>query len=121
MASISPLGNGLFKGTSNPDAGFEWISYWAGKKAQVDFLQATGYWPTATGAANDPFIKNTAGFRTAEATLKTGWTAYTFPGVENWEINTILPNVQKALNETITPEQAARNIWTELRDITDTK
>jgi hypothetical protein len=53
--------------------------------------------------------------------LKTGWTAYTFPGVENWEINTILPNVQKALNETITPEQAARNIWTELRDITDTK
>ena len=121
MGSVSPLGNGLFKGTTNPDAGFEWISYWAGKKAQVDFLQATGYWPTATGASNDPFIKNTAGFRTAEAALKTGWTAYTFPGVENWEINTILPNVQKALNETITPEQAARNIWTELRDITDTK
>jgi multiple sugar transport system substrate-binding protein len=121
MASVSPLGNGLFKGTSNPDAGFEWISYWGSKKAQVDFLQATGYWPTATGAANDPFIKNTAGFRTAESVLKTGWTAYTFPGVENWEINTILPNVQKALNETITPEQAARIIWTELRDITDTK
>lgn len=121
MGNVSPLGNGLFKGTSNPDAGFDWITYWGGKKAQVDFLQATGYWPTATGASNDPFIKNTPGFRTAENILKTGWTAYTFPGVENWEINTILPNFQKALNEQITPEQAARIIWTELRDITDTK
>ncbi|MCX6425713.1 MAG: extracellular solute-binding protein [Actinobacteria bacterium] len=121
MTNISPLGNGLFKGTTNPDAGFEWITYWSSKKAQVDFLQATGYWPTATGASSDPFIKNTPAFRTAENALKIGWTSYTFPGVENWEINTILPNVQKALNETITPEQAARNIWTELRDITDTK
>ncbi|NDF02133.1 MAG: extracellular solute-binding protein [Actinobacteria bacterium] len=121
MTNVSPLGNGLFKGTTNPDAGFEWITYWASKKAQVDFLQATGYWPTATGASADPFIKNTPAFRTAENALKIGWTSYTFPGVENWEINTILPNVQKALNETITPEQAARNIWTELRDITDTK
>jgi len=121
MTNISPLGNGLFKGTTNPDAGFEWISYWSSKKAQIDFLQATGYWPTATGATADPFIKNTPAFRTAENALKIGWTSYTFPGLENWEINTILPNVQKALNETITPEQAARNIWTELRDITDTK
>jgi len=121
MTNFSPLGNGLFKGTSNPDAGFEWISYWASKKAQVDFLQSTGYWPTATGASADPFIKNTPAFRVAENGLKIGWTSYTFPGLENWEINTILPNVQKALNETITPEQAARNIWTQLRDITDTK
>jgi ABC-type glycerol-3-phosphate transport system substrate-binding protein len=72
-------------------------------------------------SSKDDFVTANPQYKVALAGLDNYWTAYTFPGVENWEINTILPNVQKALNETITPEQAARNIWTELRDITDTK
>ena len=60
-------------------------------------------------------------YKVALAGLDNYWTADTFPGVENWQINTCLVEFQKALTGKQTPEQAARAIWTELRDITGVK
>ena len=121
MGSISPLGNGIFKGSSNPDAAWTFATYWGDTKAQVDFLKATGYYGTSKEAAKDDFVVQNPQYKVALAGLDNYWTAYTFPGVENWQINTCLVEFQKALTGKQTPEQAARAIWTELRDITGTK
>ncbi len=120
VGAISPLGNGIFKGSSNPDAAWTFATYWGDTKAQVEFLKATGYYGTSKEAAKDDFVVKNPQYKVALAGLDNYWTAYTFPGVENWQINTCLVEFQKALTGKQTPEQAARAIWTELRDITGT-
>jgi len=117
MCFTSPLGNGMFKGAANPDAAFEWMSYWGSAEAQVEFLKVTGYFPTSKAAAKNSFIVNTPQFKPALAGLESGFPDYTFMGYDNWKANICLPELQKALNGSQTAEKAARNIWREFRTI----
>lgn len=115
MCYTSPLGNGLFKGTKNPDAAWDWITYWGSADAQVDFLKVTGYFPTSKAAAKNSFITGTPQFKPAIAALDNGFADYTFLGYDNWKANVCLPELQKALNGQQTAEAAARTIWRSFR------
>jgi multiple sugar transport system substrate-binding protein len=114
MGSKSPLGNGLFKSTQNPDAAFEWVSFIGSAAPQVDFLKATGYFPASAAAVKDPFISKTPQYDVAVQGLKTLDFDYTFPGYSNWMNLTCLPEFQKALTGSQSAEAAARKIYDEL-------
>ncbi len=114
MGFQSPLANGLFKSTQNPDAAFEWVSFIGGAPAQVEFLKATGYFPTSAAAAKEAFIAATPQYDVAVKGLKTLDTGYTFPGYTNWQNLTCLPQFQKALIGAQSAEESARNIFDEL-------
>jgi multiple sugar transport system substrate-binding protein len=111
---ISPLGNGVFKGTKNPDGAFEFLSYWGSAGPQVDFLKATGYFPTASSASKNAFISGTPQYSVASAGLKNYYSEYTFPNYSAWVANTCLPELQKALNGSQKTETSAKNIYDEL-------
>ncbi len=119
MGFTSPLGNGLFKSTQNPDAAFEWISFIGGAPAQVEFLKSTGYFPTSAAAAKEAFIAATPQFGVALDGLKTLDTGYTFPGFTNWQNLTCLPEFQKALIGAQSAEVSARKIFDELGRVCD--
>lgn len=106
----SPLANGVFQHTKNPDAAFEYISFLGSPAAQTLFLKETGYFPTSTDAAKDKFISDNRQFDTAVASLSTLPKAYTFPGFTSWQNLTCLPEFQKCLTGTQTPEGAAKVI-----------
>jgi multiple sugar transport system substrate-binding protein len=110
MGFTSPLANGLFKEAKNPNAGFEYISYLGGGKAQADFLKATGYFPTSTDAAKEKFISDERQYDTAVTSLGTLSVGYRFPGFSAWVDLTCLPEFQKCLVGSQTPEGAAKVI-----------
>lgn len=110
----TPCSNALYKGTKNPDAAFEFLSYWGSPRAQVDFLKATGYFPTATSAAKDVHVLATPQYKAAFDGLKNGYNEYTFPNYTAWKMNSCLPEFQKALNGSQKIETSARNIYNEL-------
>ena len=117
----SPLGNGIFKGSSNPDGAWDFITYWGDTKAQLAFLKATGYFGAAKPVFKDAAVTGQPAYAPALQGLQENWNDYTFPGYDNWMTNTCLPEFQKAAGGKQTPEQAARAIWTELREVTGTK
>jgi multiple sugar transport system substrate-binding protein len=110
FGSQSPLANGVFQHGKNPDAAFEYVSYLGSAAPQSAFLQATGYFPTSTEAAKEKFIADNRQFDTAIAGLKTLPLAYRFPGLTAWRDLTCLPEFQKCLIGTQTPEGAAKVI-----------
>ena len=115
MGSFSPLSNGVFKGAKNPDAGFEFVSYWGSAPAQGAFLSATGYIPTATKAIDDPFVKANSQFKVAFDAVAGGYfSGYTFPGYDTFTANTCLPELQKSLNGSQKIDVSAKKIFDEL-------
>ena len=110
----SPLANGVFQHTKNPDAAFEYASFLGSASAQTIFLKATGYFPTSTEASKDKFISDNRQFDTAIAGLGTLPKTYTFPGLTAWRDLTCLPEFQKCLVGTQTPEGAAKRIVDQL-------
>jgi multiple sugar transport system substrate-binding protein len=110
----SPLANAMFKGAKNPDGAFEFLSYWGSAPAQVEFLKATGYFPTASSASQDVYVQATPQYKAAFDALKNGYIEYTFPGYDVWTANTCLPELQKALNGSQKIDTSARNIYNEL-------
>jgi multiple sugar transport system substrate-binding protein len=111
----APLANGVFQHTKNPDAAFEYASFLGTPAAQTIFLKATGYFPTSTDAAKDQFIADNRQFDTAVASLGTLPKTYTFPGLTAWRDLTCLPEFQKCLVGTQTPEGAAKVIVDKLK------
>ncbi len=105
-----PLANGVFQHAKNPDAAFEYCSFLGGAAAQTIFLKATGYFPTSSDASKDKFIADNRQFDTAIAGLGTLSQTYTFPGLTAWRDLTCLPEFQKCLIGTQTPEGAAKII-----------
>jgi multiple sugar transport system substrate-binding protein len=106
----APLANGVFQHTKNPDAAFEYASFLGSPAAQTVFLKGTGYFPTSTAAASDKFIADNRQFDTAIAGLASLPKTYTFPGLTAWRDLTCLPEFQKCLVGTQTPEGAAKII-----------
>jgi ABC-type glycerol-3-phosphate transport system substrate-binding protein len=112
-----PLANGLFKHAKNPDAAFEYVSFLGGAAAQTVFLQETGYFPLSTEAKSDKFITDNRQFDTAISGLGTLFSTYTFPGLTAWRDLTCLPEFQKCLVGTQTPEGAAKVIVDKLNAV----
>jgi multiple sugar transport system substrate-binding protein len=110
MGFQAPCANGVFKHAKNPDAAFEYVSFLGSPTAQTTFLKGTGYFPTSTEAAKDKFISDNRQFDTAIAGLGTLPKTYTFPGLTAWRDLTCLPEFQKCLTGTQTPEKAAKVI-----------
>jgi multiple sugar transport system substrate-binding protein len=115
MGFTAPLGNGLFKDAKNPDAAFEYVSFLGSAAPQSEFLQATGYFPTSTEAAKEKFISEQRQYDSAIQSLSTLSTGYTFPGLTAWRDLTCLPEFQKCLTGSQTPEGAARVIVDKLQ------
>lgn len=114
MGFQAPLGNGVFKSAKNPDAAFEYVAFLGSAKPQADFLKATGYFPTSTEAAAEKFIADERQYDTAVASLGTLSLGYTFPGLTAWRDLTCLPEFQKCLVGSQTPEGAAKKIVDQL-------
>jgi multiple sugar transport system substrate-binding protein len=111
----APLANGVFLHAKNPDAAFEYASFLGSPAAQTIFLKATGYFPTSTDASKDKFIADNRQFDTAVASLGTLPKTYTFPGLTAWRDLTCLPEFQKCLVGSQTPEGAAKVIVDKLK------
>ena len=107
---VAPLANGVFQHVKNPDAAFEYVAFLGGASAQTTFLKATGYFPTSADAKSETFISDNRQFDTAIASLTTLDKQYTFPGYTSWQLLTVLPEFQKCLVGTQTPEGAAKAI-----------
>ena len=117
FGSQAPLANGVFQHTKNPDAAFEYISFLGSPDAQTLFLKASGYFPTSSDATNDKFISENRQFDTAIEGLKTLPKPYIFPGLTAWRDLTCLPEFQKCLTGTQTPEGAAKVIVDKLNTV----
>jgi multiple sugar transport system substrate-binding protein len=113
----APLANGVFKHAKNPDAAFEYVSFLGGPTAQTTFLKGTGYFPTSTEAAKDKFIADNRQFDSAVSGLGTLPRTYTFPGLTAWRDLTCLPEFQKCLTGSQTPEKAAKVIVDKLNAV----
>jgi multiple sugar transport system substrate-binding protein len=110
MGFQAPLANGVFQHTKNPDAAFEYVSFLGSAAPQAQFLQETGYFPTSTAAAKEKFIADERQYDTAIAGLASLSKTYTFPGLTAWRDLTCLPEFQKCLTGSQTPEGAAKVI-----------
>jgi multiple sugar transport system substrate-binding protein len=108
MGFKAPLAHGVFKHAKNPDAGFEFAAYLGSAAPQVQWMQETGYFPTSAAAASEKFISDNRQFDTAIASLTSLPYTYTFPGLTAWRDLTCLPEFQKCLIGTQTPEGAAK-------------
>ena len=117
MGCQAPLANGVFQHTKNPDAAFEYVSFLGSPAAQTTFLKGTGYFPTSSEASKDSFIASNRQFDTAIASLGTLSKTYTFPGLTAWRDLTCLPEFQKCLTGSQTPEGAAKVIVDKLNTV----
>ena len=117
MGFQAPLANGVFQHTKNADAAFEYVSFLGSPAAQTTFLKGTGYFPTSTDASKDSFIATNRQFDTAIDGLGTLSKTYTFPGLTAWRDLTCLPEFQKCLTGSQTPEGAAKVIVDKLNTV----
>lgn len=115
---VMPGSNGIMKTSDNADAAFAWLSYWATAKPQIDFLKATGYWPTAKDALDDPFIASDPLYETAKKAVSIGVTPTFFRGFQGWQDTVVLLQTQNVLVGRATPQQAAKEIIDQLKTIT---
>lgn len=117
MGFQAPLANGVFQHTKNADAAFEYVSFLGSPAAQTTFLKGTGYFPTSTDASKDSFIATNRQFDTAIDGLGSLSKTYTFPGLTAWRDLTCLPEFQKCLTGSQTPEGAAKVIVDKLNAV----
>jgi multiple sugar transport system substrate-binding protein len=114
---IMPGGNGLMTSTDNPDAAFAWLTHWASPQPQLDFLKATGYWPTATAAQQDPFVTGNPLYEAATQAVAIGATPSFFRGFQGWMDTVVLVETQNVLVGRKPVEEAARVMVDSLNSI----
>lgn len=114
---ILPGGNGLMTSTANPDAAFAWLTHWASPQPQLDFLRATGYWPTATAAQQDPFVTSNPLYEAATQAISIGATPTFFRGFQGWSDTVVLVETQNVLVGRKSAEEAAGVMVDSLRSI----
>lgn len=106
---VSALYNGLFR-EDNVDAGWEWLIHWGDAKAQLDFLDFTGYFPPSAEAQGDVRITGNPIYQAAADAAAVGISNTKFIGKSGWESQVVLPVVQKILTGQATVEQGADEI-----------
>jgi multiple sugar transport system substrate-binding protein len=117
MTAVTPAGpannytrvsyayNGVMS-EAQPDAAWDWVSYWGETDPEVAMLEETGYFPASKTAANDPRIGGNPIYQAAVATLDIGQPPPSFVGSNHWREDVVLPALQGVLIGSISVEQA---------------
>ena len=98
-------------------AAFAWLTHWASPQPQLDFLKATGYWPTATAAQKDPFVLDNPLYEAATEAVSIGGTPMFFRGFQGWMDTVVLVEAQNVLVGRKSVEEAAGVMVDSLRSI----
>ncbi|WP_323765831.1 sugar ABC transporter substrate-binding protein [Marinovum sp.] len=98
----------------NADTAWEWLKFWGEPDVAVAFLDATGYFPASTAAANDERIVSNPIYAPAVETLGFGVPHPSFPGYAGWSENVALAAFQQILIGSATAEQAVDEMIAEL-------
>lgn len=105
IARVSYLYNGLMS-DRQMDPSWEWIAEWGNVDAAIAMLQATGYFPATSEVATDERITSNDLYQAAVKSLEIGTPLPKIVGMAGWMRNSMLPEFQKVLVGTATPEQA---------------
>ncbi|MDB2407181.1 extracellular solute-binding protein [Jannaschia sp.] len=98
--------NNVITDPTNMDAAWEWLKFWGEPDVAVAFLDATGYFPASSAAAQDERIVNNPIYAPAVETLGFGVPHPSFPGYAGWSENVALSAFQQILIGSRTAEQA---------------
>ncbi len=105
IARVSYLYNGIMSDRNLEDS-WSWIAHWGQVDAAIAMLQATGYFPATTEVADDARITSNDLYRAAIDSLAIGTPMPKVVGLSGWMRNSMLPEFQKVLVGSATPEQA---------------
>ncbi|WP_421724670.1 extracellular solute-binding protein [Bauldia sp.] len=118
IARVAYLYNGIMSDRHTDDS-WSWIAHWGEPDAAITMLEATGYFPASSAVANDERITSNPLYSAAIETLRIGTPLPKIVGMAGWMRNSMLPEFQKVLVGTATPEQAvdamARTMEREVR------
>ena len=99
----------LYNGIMNPrleDDGWQWIAHWGDVDAAITMLEATGYFPATSEVADDPRITSNPMYEAAVQSLAIGVPLPKIVGLAGWMRTSMLPEFQRVLVGTATPEEA---------------
>jgi multiple sugar transport system substrate-binding protein len=113
VEGVSPLYNGMCK-EDNGDTSWAWLVEWTTPDAAVAFLEATGYFPASSTAAQDPRITDNPIYDAAIAAIPIGVPPLSFVGAPGWASTSVLPNFQQVLTGQATPEEAVDQMIADL-------
>lgn len=113
VQGVSPLYNGMCK-EDNGDTSWAWLTEWTTPDAAVAFLEATGYFPASSTAAQDPRITENPIYTAAIEAIPMGVPPLSFVGAPGWASTSVLPNFQQVLTGQSTPEQAVDQMIADL-------
>ena len=106
---LQPLGNGLMS-SDGAETSLAWLEYWGSSDPQVDFFNATGYFPVSTKAQASSTITSIDILKAALDQVKVGVTPEYFRGLQAWQDNSVLVQFQSVLVEKTSISQAADTI-----------
>lgn len=115
IARLAYLSNGIMN-PENEEASWKWISFWAEPEPAIAFLEETGYFPSSPKVAADPRIMANPIYAAAVETTKIGRLPVNFVGSSGWSEQVVLPEFQKVLVGSATPEQAVDAMIVGLED-----
>lgn len=120
ISDVTPLYNGLSSSISADklDAGWAWITQWAGIDAEIALLEETGYFPANPAAAMDKRLTGDPIYGAATEALNKGTIAPQFVGLAGWSKQTVLPSFQKVLLGQSTPAQCVDEMVAGLKKAT---
>ncbi|TXG81275.1 MAG: sugar ABC transporter substrate-binding protein [Thermomicrobiales bacterium] len=113
VEGVSPLYNGMCK-EDNGDTSWAWLTEWASADAAVALLEATGYFPASSIAAEDPRITDNPIYAAAIEAIPIGVPPLSFVGAPGWASTSVLPNFQQVLTGQATPEEAVDQMIADL-------
>jgi multiple sugar transport system substrate-binding protein len=113
IQGVAPQYNGMCK-EDNGDASWAWLTEWTTPDAAVTFLEATGYFPASSTAAQDPRITENLIYQAAIDAIPIGVGPLSFVGAPGWAGTSVLPAFQQVLTGQATPEQAVDQMIADL-------
>ena len=91
---------------AHEQAAWDWIAWWGEPDTAIGFLDATGYFPASAAAAQDRRITANPLYAAAVETFGFSTPSPSFPGYSGWSKNVVLPEFQKILIGSATPDSA---------------
>jgi multiple sugar transport system substrate-binding protein len=113
VQGVSPQYNGMCK-EDNGDTSWAWLTEWATPDAAVALLEATGYFPASSIAAQDPRITENPIYAPAIEAIPIGVLPLSFVGAPGWAGTSVLPAFQQVLTGQATPEEAVDQMIADL-------
>src|SRR6478735_1634712 len=113
VQGVAPQYNGMCK-EDNGDTTWAWLTEWATPDAAVALLEATGYFPASSIAAQDPRITENPIYAPAIEAIPIGVLPLSFVGAPGWAGTSVLPAFQQVLTGQATPEEAVDQMIADL-------